>query len=162
MPDININNMTSDKIKIGPSSVTLSRLYSKNSSEEGTYIYVDPNARDILVSDSTGAMLYNSKVVVQSVWRLFNTEEGEIPNFRNYGINIKQFLQYPLTDETINTIYNYVKRRVEVFESRAEVIRADVDVDFSAGKIFMTFFLRLLNNGEVFKLPTWTVQVSGG
>lgn len=160
MPDVNINNMVSDKVKIGSSSVTLSRLYSRSSVEEGTYIYVDPNARDVLVSDSTKAMLYNSKVVVQSVWRLFNTEEGEIPNFRNYGINIRQFLQYPLTDETINTIYEYVKRRVEIFENRAQVIRADVDIDFSTGKILMTFFLRMLNNGEVIKLPTWTVQVS--
>lgn len=160
MPDVNINNMVSDKVKIGSSSVTLSRLYSRSSVEEGTYIYVDPNARDILVSDSTKAMLYNSKVVVQSVWRLFNTEEGEIPNFRNYGINIRQFLQYPLTDETINAIYEYVKRRVEIFENRAQVIRADVDIDFSTGKIFMIFFLRMLNNGEVVKLPTWTVQVS--
>ena len=160
MPDVNINNMVSDKVKIGSSSVTLSRLYSRSSVEEGTYIYVDPNARDILVSDSTKAMLYNSKVVVQSVWRLFYTEEGEIPNFRNYGINIRQFLQYPLTDETINAIYEYVKRRVEIFENRAQVIRADVDIDFSTGKIFMIFFLRMLNNGEVVKLPTWTVQVS--
>lgn len=160
MSDININNSNSDKIKIGSSSVTLSRLYSKNSAEEGTYIYVDPNARDILVSDSTSAMLYNSKVVVQSVWRLFNTEEGEIPNFRNYGINVRQFLQYPLTDETISTIYNYVKKRVEIFEPRAQIIRADVDIDFSIGKVFMIFFLRMLNNGDVVKLPTWSVQVS--
>ena len=161
MADININNAVSDKIKIGSSTASLARLYAKSSTEEGTYIYVDPNARDVLVPDSTGAMLYNSKVIVQSVWRLFNTEEGEIPNFRNYGINVKQFLQYPLTDETISTIYNYVKNRVETFEVRTEVIRADVDIDFSTGKISMIFFLRLLNNGEIVKLPTWVIQVNG-
>ena len=125
-----------------------------------SYIYLDPNVRDILVSESTDMMLHDSKVVVQSVWRLVNTEEGEIPNFRNYGLNIKQFMQYPLTDGTINTIYEYVKGRVEAFEVRTEVIRADVDVDFSTGKIFMDFYLMIIETKEVVKLPTWVIQVA--
>jgi len=125
-----------------------------------SYIYLDPNVRDILVSPSTDIMLKDSKVIVQSVWRLVNTEEGEIPNFRNYGLNIKQFLQYPLNNDTINTIYNYVKGRVETFEVRTEVIRADVDVDFATGRIMMNFYLRLIETREVIKLPTWVVQVA--
>ena len=125
-----------------------------------SYIYLDPNVRDILVSPSTDIMLKDSKVIVQSVWRLVNTEEGEIPNFRNYGLNIKQFLQYPLNNDTINTIYNYVKGRVETFEVRTEVIRADVDVDFAIGRIMMNFYLRLIETREVIKLPTWVVQVA--
>lgn len=125
------------------------------------YIYLDPNVRDLLVSDSTDVMLKDSKVIVQSVWRLVNTEEGEIPNFRNYGLNVKQFLQYPVTDETVRTIYNYVKGRIESFELRTKVTRAYVDIDFSTGKIMMDFYLELLENGDVVKLPTWTVQVAG-
>lgn len=125
-----------------------------------SYIYLDPNVRDILVSDSTELMLHDNKVIIQSVWRLLNTEEGEIPNFRNYGLNIKQFLQYPLTDNTINLIYEYVKDRVEYFEARTEVARATVRVDFSTNEIFMTFYLRLIETGEVIKLPTWVVQVA--
>lgn len=125
------------------------------------YIYLDPNVRDILVSDSTDVMLKDSKVIVQSVWRLLNTEEGEIPNFRNYGLNIKQFLQYPITDETVRTIYNYVKGRIESFELRTKVTNVYVDIDFSTGKIMMDLYLELLENGDVVKLPTWTVQVAG-
>lgn len=125
-----------------------------------SYIYLDPNVRDILVSPSTDMMLKDSKVIVQSVWRLMNTEEGEIPNFRNYGLDVKQFGQYPLTDATINTIYDYVKGRVEAFEVRTEVIRADVGVDFSEGKISMSFYIRIIENAEVVKLPIWTVQVA--
>ena len=126
-----------------------------------TYIYLDPNVRDVLVSPSTDMMLKDSKVIVQSVWRLVNTEEGEIPNFRNYGLNIKQFGQYPLTDETIDIIYEYVKRRVEAFEVRTEVVRADVDVDFSTCKVMMAFYIRITETKEVVKLPIWTVQVAG-
>ena len=83
------------------------------------YIFKDLNVRDPYVTDSTDVMIYDSKVIVQSIWRLMNTEEGEIPNFRNYGLNIKQFMQYPLTEETVSSIYNYVKSRIEAFEDRA-------------------------------------------
>ena len=125
-----------------------------------SYIYLDPNVRDILVSPSTDMMLKDSKVIVQSVWRLMNTEEGEIPNFRNYGLDVKQFGQYPLTDATINLIYNYVKARIEAFEVRTEVIRANVDVDFATGTISMAFFIRIIETKEVIKLPIWTIQVA--
>lgn len=126
-----------------------------------SYIYLDPNVRDILVSPSTDMMLKDSKVVVQSVWRLVNTEEGEIPNFRNYGLNIKQFMHYPLTDTTVNLIYNYVKGRIEAFEVRTEVVKALVDVDFNIGKIMMSFYIRIIKTNEVIKLPVWSIQVAG-
>ena len=126
-----------------------------------SYIYLDPNVRDILVSPSTDMMLKDSKVIVQSVWRLMNTEEGEIPNFRNYGLDVKQFGQYPLTDGTIGTIYDYVKGRIEAFEVRTEVIRADVDVDFAEGSVSMAFYIRIIETAEVVKLPIWTVKVAG-
>lgn len=126
-----------------------------------SYIYLDPNVRDILVSPSTDMMLKDSKVIVQSVWRLMNTEEGEIPNFRNYGLDVKQFGQYPLTDGTIGTIYDYVKGRIEAFEVRTEVIRADVDVDFAEGLVSMAFYIRIIETAEVVKLPIWTVKVAG-
>lgn len=125
-----------------------------------TYIFSDLNVRDEFVSSSKEILLYDTKVVVQSIWRLLNTEEGEIPNFRNYGLNIKQFLQFPLTDETVNGIYDYVKSRVEAFETRATIIRADVDVDFDNGVISMEFYLRMKASNEVVKLPVWEVQVS--
>lgn len=124
------------------------------------YIFSDLNVRDSVITDSTDVMIYDVKVVVQSVWRLLTTEEGEIPNFRNYGLNIKQFLHYPLTSDTVNTIYEYVKERVEVFETRAEIIRVNVDVNFEEGQIGMVFFLRVKSSGDVVSLPTWVVQVA--
>lgn len=125
-----------------------------------TYIFKDLNVRDEFVTDSKDIMLYDSKVIVQSVWRLMNTEEGEIPNFRNYGLNIKQFMQYPLTEETVSSIYNYVKGRVEAFEERAEIVKADVDVNFEVGYIYMIFFLRMKATEDIVKLPLFTIKVA--
>ena len=124
-----------------------------------TYIFADLNVRDEFVTSSKDIMIYDTKVVVQSVWRLLNTQVGEIPNFRSYGLDIKRFIQYPLNKETIETIYSYVKDRLKAFESRADIIRANVDVDFEQGIIYMEFFLRVKSTGETIKLPTWVVQI---
>ena len=123
------------------------------------HILQDLNVQDKFVTTSTDFMIYDTKVVVQSIWRLITTEEGEIPNFRAYGLSIKKFSQYPYTRETIDTIYNYVKDRVTAFEERGEIIRADVDSDIENGLLFYTFYVRVKTTGDVVKLPTWNVTI---
>ena len=123
------------------------------------YILQDLNVQDKFVTTSTDFMIYDTQVVVQSVWRLLTTEEGEIPNFRAYGWSIKRFSQYPFTKETIDTVYNYVKDRITAFEERAEIIRADVDADIEREEIYYNFYLRVRATGDVVKLPTWTVTI---
>ena len=123
------------------------------------HILQDLNVQDKFVTTSTDFMIYDTKVVVQSIWRLITTEEGEIPNFRAYGLSIKKFSQYPYTRETIETIYNYVKDRVKAFEERGEIIRADVDSDIENGLLFYTFYVRVKATGDVVKLPTWNVTI---
>ena len=125
-----------------------------------TYIFADLNVRDEFVTDSKEVLLYDTKVVVQSLWRLLTTEVGEIPNFRNYGLNMKQFMQYPLSDNTVRMIYDYVKGRLEAFETRAQIVKANVDVDFDRGLLYMVFIMQVKSTGELVALPTWTVQVS--
>ena len=123
------------------------------------YIFADLNVRDPFVSPSNDTLLYDTKVVVQSVWRLLTTEEGEIPNFRSYGLNVKQFLQYPMTEDTVDMIYKYVKDRIEAFEGRADIVSAKVGADFVNGIIKMGFILRVKSTGEQAKLPVWNIQV---
>ena len=135
-------------------------IATNRNNSELVYVFSDLNVRDPFVTSSADVLIYDTKTVVQGVWRLLNTEEGEIPNFRQYGLSVKRFCQYPLTSETVEGIYNYVKERIEVFETRVEIIKADVDVDFEQGLIYMTFYLRMRASGEVVKLPTWVVQVS--
>ena len=124
------------------------------------YVLQDINVKDDFVTTSTDFLLYDEKVIVQSIWRLITTEEGEIPNYRVYGLSIKRFSQYPLTPETINTSYEYVKGRVSTFEERGEVVKADVDVNIEIGEVYMYFYIRMRNTGRVVKLPVWTVQVA--
>lgn len=123
------------------------------------YIFADLNTRDDFVSTSKETLLYDTKVVVQSIWRLLTTEEGEIPNFRNYGLSIKKFSQYPMNKDTINEIYKYVKTRIEVFEPRGEVLSSELSADIANGVIGMRFLIRVKSTQETVKLPTWTVQL---
>lgn len=123
------------------------------------YVLQDLNVRDSFVSDSNDTLLYDTKVVVQSIWRLITTEEGEIPNFRVYGLSIKRFCQYPLTQETIQTIYEYVKNRVKAFEERGTIIKADVNASFEDQTVSYNFYVRVNMTQDVVKLPTWTVKL---
>lgn len=123
------------------------------------FIFQDLNVRDEFVSDSTDILLYDEKVIVQSVWRLLTTEEGEIPNFRVYGLNVKKFMHYPLTKDTVNMIYNYVKNRIAAFEDRATVVRADVNVSVEQQILSMAFYLKMNTTGNVIKLPVWNIKV---
>ena len=123
------------------------------------YIFADLNVRDPFVSPSNDTLLFDTKVVVQSIWRLLTTEEGEIPNFRNYGLNVKQFVQYPLTEDTVDMVYNYVKNRLQAFEGRADIISAQVSTSFTQGILGMSFILRVKSTGETVKLPVWHIQV---
>ena len=124
------------------------------------YVLQDINVRDEFVSKSTDFLLHDEKVIVQSLWRLITTQEGEIPNFRIYGLDIKKYSQYPLTAETIQAIYNYVKGRVAAFETRAQVVKADVDANFETGEVFMNLYVQITSTGNIIKLPTWIIQVS--
>lgn len=122
-------------------------------------VWQDLNVRDPFVSPSTDFLLYDTKVVVQSIWRLITTEEGEIPNFRAYGLSIKKYCQYPLTKDTIDAIYNYVKDRVTAFEDRGEIIKADVNASIEQQLVSYDFYVRVKKTSEVVKLPTWVVSV---
>ena len=125
-----------------------------------SYIFSDLNVRDEFVTDSDSIMIYDSTDIVQSVWRLLTTEEGEIPNFRNYGLSIKRYCQYPLTADTVQDMYDYVKGKIETYETRVDVVRADADVDFEREVVIFVFYLRIKATGEVVKIPTWEVQVT--
>ena len=125
-----------------------------------SYIFSDLNVRDEFVTDSKAVMIYDSTDIIQSVWRLLTTEEGEIPNFRNYGLDVKRYCQYPLTEETIEEIYRYVKGKIDTYEVRVNVVKAKVDVDFDSGLIFYNFILEIKATGETITIPTWNVQVA--
>ena len=62
------------------------------------YINSDLNVRLPHVSPQDSAVIVDKEAILQSIYRLFETEEGEIPFYRTYGLNLKPYVQMPLTD----------------------------------------------------------------
>ena len=56
-------------------------------------IYLDLNVRLDNVDNTDTMTIPDSKAVKQSLWRLLNTKEGEIPYYRSYGLDLEQFCQ---------------------------------------------------------------------
>ena len=123
-------------------------------------IYLDLNARVPAVTTSLDVMIEDTKVIVQSVLRLITTEEGEIPNYRSYGLNLKQFSQYPLTKQTASMIAKYTEDKVRAYEQRVDILNTLMEADYINSAINMKMVLRIKSTGEIVQLPAIAVNVA--
>lgn len=108
----------------------------------------------------TAFLTSDAKAVFQSIWRLVTTSEGEIPYFRSYGCNLKRFLQYPLTERTADTIFEYVQNKVSEYETRGKIISAEAQADVSNNILRMRFYVQVNATGETGVLPDLDVIVN--
>ena len=117
-------------------------------------IYSDINARLPLVSDRDDVIIYERESIIQSIYRLIYTEEGEIPYYRVYGLSLKKFLHYPLTLDTGLQIYNYIVERIKRFETRVEVVDEQSIIDYNPNNsaVLITLYLRIISTNEVFSI----------
>ena len=123
-------------------------------------VYLDINVRDPFVTTSTDIMIEDAKVIIQSILRLITTQEGEIPNYRSYGLNLKQFSQYPLTKQTASYISNYVENKINTFEQRVVVQKSILEADFENNAINMQMVVRIKSTGELVQIPMFSVSVA--
>lgn len=124
-----------------------------------TTIFSDLNVRLSQVDSTDTMVITDAKAVVQSVWRLFKTEEGEIPYYRGYGLNLKQFIQRPLTKITASDVFDHVKQKIINYEQRVEVLQGDADADRDNGVILLVFTLRVKATGAVVQLEPLKVPI---
>ena len=123
------------------------------------YVYNDLNVRLNTVDGNDIMIIHDARAIKQSLYRLLYTEVGEIPFYRNYGLDLKQFLQKPLTPETAQGIFNYVESRIEAFEPRAEIIEATTDVDWNTSSVIMEYTFRVKATGDIFTIAPFVVPV---
>lgn len=123
-------------------------------------VYSDVNTR-ATENLGTAFLTSDAKAVFQSIWRLITTIEGEIPYYRAYGCNLKRFLQFPLTQRTADTIFEYVQNKVNEFEPRGKIISATADADISRNTLKMKFYVQVQATGETGVLPDLDVIVNG-
>ena len=127
--------------------------------EDNQLIYTDLNVR-LPIVNSDSITIANSKAIVQSISRLLKTREGEIPYYRNYGLNLKQFVQKPLTRVTAQAIYDHVRNKIIEYEQRVNIIGAQTEADYDRGIITMVFTLQIKATGEVIQTDVLRVPVA--
>ena len=73
---------------------------------------------------------------------------------------MKRFIQYPLTQGTANSIYNYLKEKVEMFEPRGQLINSEVYANPSDNTLCMKIWVQCKATGETGVLPDLFVKVN--
>lgn len=113
--------------------------------------------------DSTDrTAIYDTDVVKQSLIALVSTEVNEIWNMRPFGLNLKQFMHYPLTDITAREIETYITGRIAKFETNITFIdyASQIIFDFNNNSIYFKLAYKINITGELIVLPTITVAVN--
>ena len=107
------------------------------------YIYSDLNVRLPYVSPQDYTIVTDKEAVLQSVMRLLKTEEGEIPNYRDYGLNLKQFLQQPMGKDLATDVEAYVSSKIVKFEPRVDIYKVNVASDYVNLSVILQYYLKI-------------------
>lgn len=114
------------------------------------------------VNNSDTVVCTDTQVLKQSLIRLTQTQQGEIYNYRAYGMDIKKWFQYPLTESTAREIESYVIGQISTFQSDVTYIdsASEIIIDYNNNYIKFNLVYQLNLTGEIISLPTISVPVS--
>ena len=123
------------------------------------YINSDLNVRLSEVNSQDTTVIVDKEAVMQSIYRLFKTEEGEIPFYRAYGLDLKQFLQKPLGEALAREINEYVSGKLEAFEQRAEVYKVNAISNYTDNSVVLQYYVKIKATGEIIGLEPLAVPI---
>lgn len=125
-------------------------------------ILVDLNVRLNEVDSTDTITITNSFAIKQALIKLLNVQIGSIPYFRAYGVDIKQFLQYPLSESTGTEAYEHIKNQIEQFIKTVTILdnMSSITIDYDA--VTIEIVIAVMNNqtGEVIILPAISIPVT--
>lgn len=123
------------------------------------YINSDLNVRLDEVNSQDTTVIVDKEAILQSIYRLFRTEEGEIPYYRAYGLDLKQFLQKPLGESLAREINEYVSGKISIFEQRVDIYKVNAVSDFENSSIILQYYVKSKTTGEIFGLEPLVVPI---
>ena len=123
------------------------------------FINSDLNVRLPQVNSQDITVIVDKEAVMQSIYRLFNTQEGEIPYYRNYGLDLKQFLQKPLGPMLAREINEYISGKIDMYEQRVEVYKVNVVSNFENSSVILQYYVRIKTTGEIVGLEPLVVPI---
>lgn len=123
------------------------------------YINSDLNVRLPEVNSQDTTVIVDKEAVMQSIYRLFNTQEGEIPYYRGYGLNLRQFVQKPLGPMLAKEIKDYIDKKIEAYEQRVEVYKVNAASDYIKHSVILQYYIRIKTTGEIVGLEPLVVPI---
>lgn len=123
------------------------------------YINSDLNVRLPQVNDKDVTIIVDKDAILQSLYRLFNTEVGEIPNYRGYGLDLKQFIQKPLGKALAQEINEYVSSRINMYEQRVEIYQVNAVSNFETASVILQYYVRIKTTGEIVGLEPLVIPI---
>ena len=123
------------------------------------YINSDLNVRLSQVNDKDVTVIVDKDAILQSLYRLFNTEVGEIPNYRGYGLDLKQFIQKPLGKALAQEINEYVSSKINMYEQRVEIYQVNAVSNFETASVILQYYVRIKTTGEIVGLEPLVIPI---
>jgi phage baseplate assembly protein W len=123
------------------------------------YVNSDLNVRLPEVNSSDTTVIVDKEAVMQSIYRLFHTQEGEIPYYRGYGINLKQFLQKPLGPMLAQEIKEYIDDKIATYEQRVDVYKVNAASNYVNNSVVLQYYIRIKSTGEIIGLEPLVVPI---
>ena len=123
------------------------------------YINSDLNVRLQEVNSQDTTVIVDKEAVMQSIYRLWGTEEGEIPYYRGYGINLKKKKKKPLGPMLARDIKEYVDGKIEAYEQRVEVYKVNAASDYVNQSVILQYYVRIKTTGEIVGLEPLVVPI---
>lgn len=123
------------------------------------YVLSDLNVRLDYVSPQDSTVITDRETALQSIYRLLETEEGEIPNYRNYGLNLKQFVHRPLNRDLVETVTSYLKGKILMYVADVSIKEVRTRADYANGYIILNFVLIIQSTQEVIEVQPISVYV---
>jgi len=92
---------------------------------------------------TTGAIISEQQHILQSIKLILTTPIGTLPYQRDFGCSIWQYLDAPLTTETIHRMHIGVMNAIDTWEPRVKPKK--VTIDTSNGKIIVKLSIEYQN-----------------
>ena len=126
------------------------------SMNSNSYIWTDLNVRVPKVNSNDTMTISDVHTIEQSLIRLISTRIGEIPYYRGYGLNLQQYEQYPLTQDTADLMFEHIKNQISTYEKRVTILDdyTTLTVNYDTESIMITVVVQINTTGELITLPT--------
>ncbi len=121
-------------------------------------VYSDVNS-EVNLSDNS-ELVFNENSINQSILTILDTKRGTRVFRRDFGSNMADLVFLPMTETTLARIYREMVRAIEIWETRVEIITAEIIPDYPNQQWFIELNYRIptLNN----KTAVFNFNISRG